>query len=77
MLLAMVAALVVLGWAGWAHRRRTIRAVAAGRPRAFLALAAAELVLMAGAAGLAVGLSATPPPPQPEHAVASAPAALR
>ena len=40
----------------------------AGRPRAFLALAAAELVLMAGVAGLAVGLSHTPPPPQPGHA---------
>ena len=47
-------------------------AVAGGRPRAFLALAVAELVLMVGAAGLAVGLSHTPPPPQPDHGAVTA-----
>jgi len=72
LLLAKVGALVVLGVAGYLHRQRTIRAVADGRRRAFLALAVAELVLMAGAAGLAVGLSHTPPPPSADHGVAAA-----
>jgi putative copper export protein len=76
LLLGKVAALLVLGVAGYLHRQRTIRAVAAGRPRAFLALAVAELVLMAGAAGLAVGLSHTPPPPSADHGAVAAPAAL-
>ncbi len=42
--------------------------VAAGRPRAFLALATAELVLMASTAGLAVDLARTAPP---DHAAAA------
>ena len=74
LLLGKVGLLAVLGLLGHLHRRRTLRAVAAGRPRAFLALAAAELVLMAGAAGLAVGLSHTAPPPQPDHGAVAAPA---
>ena len=74
LLLGKVAALAVLGGMGHLHRRRTMRAVAAGRPRAFLALAVAELVLMAGTAGLAVGLSHTAPPPQPDHGTVAAPA---
>jgi putative copper resistance protein D len=74
LLLGKLGALAVLGSMGHLHRRRTLRAVAAGRPRAFLALAVAELVLMAGAAGLAVGLSHTPPPPQPDHGAVAAPA---
>lgn len=72
LLLGKIGALTVLGAMGHLHRRRTLDAVAAGRPRAFLALAVAELVLMAGAAGLAVGLSHTPPPPQPDHGAVSA-----
>ena len=74
LLLAKVAALVGLAVAGYLHRRRTLRAVAAGRPRAFLVLAVAELVLMAAAAGLAVGLSHTPPPPSADHGSVAAPA---
>ena len=63
----------MLGVMGHLHRRRSLRAVAAGRPRAFLVLAVVELVLMAGAAGLAVGLSHTPPP-QADHGAVVAPA---
>ena len=55
LLLAKVAGLAVLGGVGHWHRSRTLDSVAVGRPCAFLALATAELVLMAGVAGLAVG----------------------
>ena len=74
LLLGKTAGLGLLGVLGHLHRRRTVRAAAEGRPRAFLALAAAEVVLMAAAVGLAVGLSHTPPPPQPDHGAVSAPA---
>ena len=74
LLLGKVAALGLLGLLGHLHRRRTVRAAAEGRPRAFLALAVVEVVLMAGAVGLAVGLSHTPPPPQPDHGAVAAPA---
>lgn len=70
-MLAKLATLLVLGVLGYWHRRRSMPAMADGRGRAFLALAAAELVLMAGAAGLAVGLSHTPPPPSPSHGVSA------
>ena len=62
LLLAKVAALGVLGSLGHLHRRRSLAGVAAGRRRAFLSLAAVELVVMVATAGLAVGLSRTPPP---------------
>lgn len=62
LLLCKAAALTVLGGLGYLHRRRTVAAVTDRRPRAFLVLAAVEIVLMAGTAGLAVGLSRTPPP---------------
>ncbi len=55
-----VALVVVLGAVGWAHRRWTIGRLRAGRPRAFVRLAAAELVLMGVALGSAVALSRTP-----------------
>lgn len=77
LLLAKVAALGLLGGLGHWHRRRTVPAVAAGRPRAFLALATAELVLMAGVAGLAVGLARTAPPPQADHGVMATSTAAR
>ena len=76
LVLGKVAAVAALGAFGWAHRRRTIPilsrslaatpdgrdAVAAGR--AFLRLAAVELIVMAMTVGLAVALSrsATPVP---------------
>lgn len=71
LLLGKVAALVVLGGLGALHRRRTLAAAARHRPRAFLALAVVELLLMAGTAGLAVGLSRTEPP-RSDHAAAAA-----
>ncbi|MCX4920028.1 cytochrome c oxidase assembly protein [Streptomyces sp. NBC_00687] len=55
-------ALGLLGAIGWWHRRRTISQLARGRRRAFVRLAAVELLLMAAAMGLAVGLSRTPAP---------------
>ena len=62
LLLAKASALVVIGWLGWEHRHRTVPAVLVGRPRAFLRLAGGEVVLMAGAIGLAVALGRTPTP---------------
>ncbi|KUO16226.1 cytochrome c oxidase assembly protein [Streptomyces dysideae] len=62
MLLGKAAALAVLGGIGWWHRRRTLPALAEGRRRGFVRLAAGELLLMAAAIGLAVGLSRTPAP---------------
>lgn len=52
-----------LGLMGWWHRRRTLPALAAGRPHAFLSLATGEVLLMAAVIGIAVALSRTPPPP--------------
>lgn len=60
--LAKIVVLAVGGLFGWAHRRRTLPAVEAGDRRAFVRLAAAELVLMGVAFGLASSLSVTPPP---------------
>ena len=68
LLLAKAAVLGALGVIGHWHRRRTLPAVAAWRPRAFIALVAVELVVMAAAAGLAVGLSRTAPPDGGDHA---------
>lgn len=62
---AKVAVLGVLGVLGWQHRRRTLAALDAGRPRSFLRLATGELLVMGAALGLAAGLSATPVPPLP------------
>jgi putative copper export protein len=67
LLLGKVALLGVLGAFGHRHRRRTVTAAALRRPRAFVHLAAAEVVLMACAAALAVALSHTAPPPEPAH----------
>ncbi|MDX3521987.1 cytochrome c oxidase assembly protein [Streptomyces scabiei] len=62
MVLAKAAALALLGGIGWWHRRRTLPALRDGRRSAFLRLAVGELLLMAAAMGLAVGLSRTPAP---------------
>lgn len=67
LLTAKVLAFALLGVLGHRHRRRTLGAVERGRPHAFLALAAAELVLMAGVVGLAVGLSHAEAPAPPDH----------
>jgi putative copper export protein len=58
LLLCKLAALVMLGVFGWWHRRHTVRAVAGERgQRAFVQLAAAEIVIMAAAVALGVALS--------------------
>ena len=62
LVLCKTGALVVLGWFGYRHRARTVPAAAAGDRRAFFRLAAAELVVMAVAVGLAVALSRSPTP---------------
>jgi putative copper resistance protein D len=56
-------ALVSLGIFGWWHRRRTVRAVTGRRDRrAFLRLAAVEVIVMVATAALGVALSRTPTP---------------
>jgi putative copper resistance protein D len=55
-------ALVTLGVFGWWHRRRSLPALAAGRPRVFLRVAGVELLVLAATMGLAVALSRTAPP---------------
>ena len=57
--------LVLIGLAGWQHRRRAIPAVLAGQPRAFLRFAGGEVILMATVIGLAVALGRTPAPAVP------------
>lgn len=61
-LVAKAVALTVLGAFGWWHRRRSLPALAAGRPRAFARVAGAELLVLAATMGLAVALSRTAPP---------------
>lgn len=61
-LLAKAAALVALGAFGWWHRRRSMPALAAGRPWVFVRVAAVELLVLASTMGLAVALSRTAPP---------------
>jgi putative copper resistance protein D len=59
LVLAKVAVLLVLGVAGWLHRRRTVAPIVRGEHGAFARLAAAEVGLMAVALGLAVALTRT------------------
>lgn len=65
-LLTKTAAFLALLAFGWWHRRRTLPALDAGRPGAFLRLAGTEVLVFAATIGLAVGLSRTPPPPAPD-----------
>jgi putative copper resistance protein D len=64
LLLAKVLALVVLGYAGWRHRRAVARRLldAPGDRGAFARLAAAELAVMGFATGVAVALTRSAPP---------------
>ncbi|MFJ9586159.1 cytochrome c oxidase assembly protein [Streptomyces acidicola] len=62
MVLAKALALAALGGIGGWHRRRTLPALKGGEWRGFVRLAVGELLLMAAALGLAVGLSRTPAP---------------
>ncbi|WP_108718827.1 cytochrome c oxidase assembly protein [Miniimonas sp. S16] len=61
-LLLKVACAVLLGVAGWWHRRRTIPRLTSGRTAPFWRLVAAEVVLAGAVMGLAVALSSTSPP---------------
>ena len=61
-LLAKAILLILLGLAGWYHRRRMIPQLAATPRAAFIRLVCAELLLMATAIGLGVALSRTPAP---------------
>ena len=61
LIIGKTAALGLLGLAGLAHRTRTIRQLP-HRPRLFLRLAAAEVILMGATIGLAVALSRSAPP---------------
>lgn len=63
LIVAKTVAFVLLGYAGWWHRQRTLVDLGAGRPRAFVRLAVGELVLMSLTMGLGVALSRTSPPP--------------
>ncbi|GAB3589566.1 cytochrome c oxidase assembly protein [Angustibacter peucedani] len=65
-----VASLVLLGVAGAAHRRRTIRVIAAepAAAQAFWRLAIGELVVMGVAVGAAVALASSAPPREVEAA---------
>jgi len=62
LIVAKAAALGSLGGIGWVHRTRTIPRLEHGAVP-FLRLAAGEVVVMAAAMALAVGLSRTAPPP--------------
>ncbi|MEV8637149.1 cytochrome c oxidase assembly protein [Streptosporangium sp. NPDC051023] len=63
LVVAKIVAFILLGYAGWWHRQRTLSALRAGVPKAFIRLAAGEVVLMAATMGLAVVLSRTQTPP--------------
>jgi cytochrome c oxidase assembly factor CtaG/putative copper export protein len=62
LVLAKVLALVLVGLIGALHRSRTLPALAAGRPAAFVRLAAGELVVLGSAVALAVALSRSAAP---------------
>ncbi|MGI5490891.1 cytochrome c oxidase assembly protein [Microtetraspora malaysiensis] len=62
LIVAKTVAFAGLGVIGWWHRGRTVPALAAGKPGAFLRLALGEILLMAATVGLAVALARTAPP---------------
>lgn len=63
LVLLKLAALAVLGVAGWLHRRRTLPGVVAGTRSAFVRLATVEVAVMAAAGALGVATAVTAPPP--------------
>ncbi|CUR54321.1 cytochrome c oxidase assembly protein [Nocardioides sp.] len=64
LVLLKIGALVLLGIAGWLHRRRLLPQLADTPPagHAFVRLAIGELVIMGAAVGTGVALGRTPPP---------------
>ena len=66
LVLVKAALLAAAGVAGLAHRRATLPRLRAGDRRAFVRLAAVELLVFAAALGAAVALSRTPAPLGPE-----------
>ncbi|WP_250031451.1 cytochrome c oxidase assembly protein [Paractinoplanes maris] len=62
LVLLKVLALLTVGVIGAVHRARTLPALRAGTPWAFLRLAAGELVVLGAAVGVAVALSRSPTP---------------
>jgi cytochrome c oxidase assembly factor CtaG/putative copper export protein len=77
LVLGKLAALLVLGWVGWLHRRGSVTRLAGiaadrgahcGVRRAFVRLAGVELTIMGAAMALAVALSRTPTPTDSEAA---------
>ncbi|MFI6326402.1 cytochrome c oxidase assembly protein [Nonomuraea sp. NPDC050556] len=63
LIVAKTVAFVLLGYAGWWHRQRTLVALDQGKAGAFVRLAVGEVVVMAATVGLGVALSRTPTPP--------------
>ncbi|GAA2166131.1 cytochrome c oxidase assembly protein [Pedococcus bigeumensis] len=62
LLMVKTAALLLLGYAGWRHRRSLLAGLRDGRSAAFLRLVVAELVVMGIAMGTAVALARSAPP---------------
>lgn len=62
LVIGKAAALVLLGAAGWLHRRSTVAPAARGEPGALLRLGGFEVLLMLATFGLAVALGRTAPP---------------
>lgn len=75
LVIAKAVALLLLGAAGYAHRRALLPRLRAGSPGLFWRLATGELVVMGAAIGLGVALSESAPP-VPQTPVVNASAAL-
>ncbi|HEY5980808.1 MAG TPA: cytochrome c oxidase assembly protein [Microlunatus sp.] len=67
LVIGKASALILLGIAGWLHRRATIPGLTAGPPKThwFLRLASVEILVMAATTGLAVALARSAPPVEP------------
>ncbi len=66
LILVKTGALLILGAAGWAHRRRSIADLEGGQPTGFRRLAVGEVLVMAATFGIATALARSAPP-EPEN----------